>query len=70
MRKVCVRCTKRNLRIGCCGEYLDLEIMKFENRVLWRVFGPRDDVTCGWYKLHNKELHNLYSSSEESRRMR
>jgi hypothetical protein len=27
------------------------------------VFGPeRDGVTGGWRKLHNEELHNLYSS--------
>jgi hypothetical protein len=33
----------------------------FENRVL-RIFGPkRDEVTGGWRKLHNEELHNLYS---------
>jgi hypothetical protein len=33
-----------------------------ENRVL-RIFGPkRDEVTGGWRKLHNEELHNLYSS--------
>jgi hypothetical protein len=32
----------------------------FENRVLMRIFGPtRDEVTGGWRKLHNKELHNL-----------
>jgi hypothetical protein len=35
----------------------------FENRVLRRIFGPkRDGVTEGWRKLHNEELHNLYSS--------
>jgi hypothetical protein len=35
----------------------------FENRVLRRIFGPkRDEVTGDWSKLHNKELHNLYSS--------
>jgi hypothetical protein len=35
----------------------------FENRVLRRIFGPkRDEVTRGWRKLHNEELHNLYSS--------
>jgi hypothetical protein len=35
----------------------------FENRVLRRVFGPkRDGVTGGWRKLHNEEIHNLYSS--------
>jgi hypothetical protein len=34
----------------------------FENRVLRRIFGPkRDEVTGGWRKLHNDELHNLYS---------
>jgi hypothetical protein len=34
----------------------------FENRVL-RIFVPkRDRVTGGWRKLHNVELHNLYSS--------
>jgi hypothetical protein len=35
----------------------------FENRVLRRIFEPkRDEVTGGWRKLHNEELHNLYSS--------
>jgi hypothetical protein len=35
----------------------------FENRVLRRIFGPRrDEVTGDWRKLHNDELHNLYSS--------
>jgi hypothetical protein len=48
----------------------------FENRVLRRIFGPkRDEVTGGWRKLHNEELHNLYSSPVvirmiKSRRMR
>ncbi|PNF14410.1 hypothetical protein B7P43_G01717 [Cryptotermes secundus] len=35
----------------------------FENRALRRIFGlKRDEVTGGWRKLHNEELHNLYSS--------
>jgi hypothetical protein len=35
----------------------------FENRVLRRIFGPkRDEVTGGWRKLHNENLHGLYSS--------
>jgi hypothetical protein len=35
----------------------------FENRVLRRIFGPkRDKGTGGWRKLHNEELHNLYTS--------
>jgi hypothetical protein len=35
----------------------------FENKVLRRTFGAkRDEVTGGWRKLHNEELHDLYSS--------
>jgi hypothetical protein len=35
----------------------------FEYTVLRRIFGPkRDEVTGEWRKLHNGELHNLYSS--------
>jgi hypothetical protein len=35
----------------------------FENRVLRRIFGPkRDEATGEWRKLHNEELHILYSS--------
>jgi hypothetical protein len=47
-----------------------------ENRVLRRIFGPkRDEVTGDWRKLHNEELHNLYSPPDiirqvRSRRMR
>jgi hypothetical protein len=52
------------------------EVVKFENRVLRRIFGPkRDEVTGGWRKLHNDELHGLYSSPSiirviKARRMR
>jgi hypothetical protein len=47
-----------------------------EKRALGRIFGPkRDEVTGGWRKLRNEELHNLYSSPSiirviKSRRMR
>jgi hypothetical protein len=35
----------------------------FENKVLRRIFRPkRAEVTGGWRKLHNEELHGLYSS--------
>jgi hypothetical protein len=35
----------------------------FENRVLRSIFEPkRDGVTGGCRKLHNEEIHNLYSS--------
>jgi hypothetical protein len=44
--------------------------------VLRRIFGPkRDEVTGEWRRLHNKELHALYSSPNiirviKSRRLR
>jgi hypothetical protein len=39
------------------------KLRMYENRVLRRIFGPkREGVTGGWRKLHNVELHNLYSS--------
>jgi hypothetical protein len=47
-----------------------------ENRVLRRIFRPkRVGLTGVWRKLHNEELHNLYSSPSiirfmKSRRMR
>jgi hypothetical protein len=35
----------------------------FENRVQRRIFGPkRKEVMGGWRRLHNEELHNLYTS--------
>jgi hypothetical protein len=37
--------------------------MVFENRTLRTIFEPkRDKVIGGCRKLHNAELHNLYSS--------
>ncbi|KAJ4446968.1 hypothetical protein ANN_13670 [Periplaneta americana] len=47
-----------------------------ENKVLWKIFGAkRDEVTGEWRKLHNTELHALYSSPNiirnlKSRRLR
>jgi hypothetical protein len=47
-----------------------------ENRVLRRMFGPKqDEVTGEWRKLHSGEIDNLYSSPDiirqiKSRRMR
>jgi hypothetical protein len=44
--------------------------------VVRRIFGPRrDEVTGEWRKLHNEELHDLYSLPSiikimKSRRMR
>ncbi|KAJ4444135.1 hypothetical protein ANN_05924 [Periplaneta americana] len=48
----------------------------FENKILRKIFGAkRDEVTGEWRKLHNAELHALYSSPDiirniKSRRLR
>jgi hypothetical protein len=35
----------------------------FENSILRRIFGSKkNEVTESWRKLHDEELHNLYSS--------
>jgi hypothetical protein len=48
-------------------------VSDFNNRL--QLVYIRDEVTGGWRKLHNEELHNLYSSPSiirmiKSRRMR
>jgi hypothetical protein len=47
----------------------------FKNRVLRKIFGPKREEDGSWRKLHNDELHDLYSSPNivsviKSRRMR
>jgi hypothetical protein len=46
-----------------------------EQEVFSRIFGPKRQEDISWRKLHNDELHNLYSSPNivrviKSRRMR
>jgi hypothetical protein len=46
----------------------------FEKRVLRKIFGPKSEEDGSWRKLHNEELHSLYSSPNivrviKSRRM-
>ena len=37
--------------------------MVFENKVLKKIIGAKkDEITGEWRKLHNAELHALYSS--------
>jgi hypothetical protein len=47
----------------------------FENRVLRKICGPKREEDGSWRKLHNDELHDLYSSPNifrvvKSRKMR
>jgi hypothetical protein len=47
----------------------------FENKVLRKIFGPKMEEDGSWRKLHNDELHSLYSLPNivrviKSRRMR
>jgi hypothetical protein len=65
---------------GCGTWFLTLRekrrLKVFENRMLRKMFGPkRNEVMGDWRRLHNEELHNLYSLPSiikmiNSRRMR
>jgi hypothetical protein len=47
------------------------KVRVFENRVLRRISGPkRNEVMGKWRKLHNGELHNLYSSPDIIRQIK
>jgi hypothetical protein len=53
----------------------DYRLRVFENRVLRKIFGPKREANGSWRKLHNDELHYLYSSPNivrviKSRRLR
>jgi hypothetical protein len=38
-------------------------LKEFENRVIWRIFGPKmEKAVGGWRRLHNEGLNNLYAS--------
>jgi len=55
---------------------LSHRLRMFENRVMGRIFGhKREEVLGDQRRLHNEDLHNLYTSPNivtviESRRMR
>jgi hypothetical protein len=48
----------------------DHTLRVFENRVLRRIFGPKRDEVTEWRKLHNEELHILYSSTNIIRQIK
>jgi hypothetical protein len=52
---------------GCETWFLTLReehrLKVFENGLLRGIFGSKwDEMIGGWKKLHNEELHKLYSS--------
>jgi hypothetical protein len=58
-----------------CVHDLKLITRVFENREFRRIFGPKREEDGPWRKLHNDELHNLFSSPNivrviKSRKMR
>jgi hypothetical protein len=62
-------CEIRSLTLG------EEHRLRFLRRVLRRAFGPKREEEGSWRKLHNDELHSLYSSPKivrviKSRRMR
>ncbi|KAJ4432306.1 hypothetical protein ANN_20925 [Periplaneta americana] len=72
---------RRNQESNCCETWTltlreEQRLRVFENKVLRKIFGAkRDDVTGEWRKLHNAELHALYTSPDiirniKSRRLR
>ncbi|KAJ4434191.1 hypothetical protein ANN_22739 [Periplaneta americana] len=79
-------CSKKNCKLefvvlhGCGTWTLTLKeeqrLSVFDNKVLMKIFGAKmDEVTGEWRKLHNTELHALYSSHDiirniKSRRLR
>ncbi|KAJ4433501.1 hypothetical protein ANN_15805 [Periplaneta americana] len=68
------RPTVEEIQRNCAKEEQRLRV--FENKILRKIFGAkRDEVTGEWRKLHNGELHALFSSPDiirniKSRRLR
>jgi hypothetical protein len=55
--------------------HYDHRLRVFENSVLRKIYGPKREEDGSWRKLHNDELHSLYSSPNivrviKSRKMR
>jgi hypothetical protein len=78
--KICTTAILPVVLYGCETRSLTFreedKLRVFENWVLRRIFGPKRNGVMGeWRKVHNEELHNLYSSPSiirmmKSRRMR
>jgi hypothetical protein len=63
-------------KLGSITLWEESRLRVFENRVLWKIFRHKEEeVAWSWWRLHNKELHNLYASQNiirviKSRRVR
>jgi hypothetical protein len=56
------------VKLGSLTLKQECRLRFFESRALRRIFGlTRDEVTGEWRRLHNKELHALYSSQNKFR---
>jgi hypothetical protein len=61
-------CSPPRASMACSGTAL---LLSFISWVIRRIFGPkRHEVTGEWRKLHNEELHILYSSSNIIRQIK
>jgi hypothetical protein len=48
---------------GCKTSFLIQHTLRLLQNGMLRIFGPkREEVAGGWRRLHNEELHNLYTS--------
>jgi len=46
-------------------------LIKFENKVLRKIFGPkRDEETGEWRRLHNTEVKDLYGKPDIIRKIK
>jgi hypothetical protein len=44
-----------DVKLGLSKQGKKHRLRIFENRLLWRIFGPeKEEVTAGWKKLHNE----------------
>jgi hypothetical protein len=60
-----------DMKHGSLTLWEEHKLRVFENRVLRRIFGPkRDEVTGQRRKVHNGELHHLYSSPDIIRQIK
>jgi hypothetical protein len=61
------KCSFRTLVLDGLHKWMKRNV----RNILSGIFGPkRDEVTEEWRKLHNEELHNLYSTPDIIRQVK